>query len=122
MGGHINIGPVTIFGENAMCWVVQIRTKKWGCISFTLPSISRSKRGWPYYIYFSPNSTPWASTFYRGGDKKEVIRAQIRKMNFGHNFDTDKYRKELYTLNNKFDWFVVGDYDISKYGYDIYQD
>lgn len=121
MGGHINIGHTTIFGDNAMCWTLQIHTKKWGYICITLPSLKRWRMNrqrpgaWPFYIYCSPNGTPWACTFYRGGNKKEVIRAQIRKLNFGHNFNTDIYSDKLRYLNNKFDSFVITDYDLSKY-------
>ncbi len=116
MGGHINIGPhTTIYGDNAMCWTMQIHTKKWGFICITLPSIKRWRMNMPFYIYCSPNGTPWACTYYSGGDKKEVIRAQIRKYNFGHNFDSDKFEKELRCLNNKFDWFRITDYDLTKY-------
>lgn len=116
MGGHITIGPVTIFGANAMCWTAQIRTKRWGYLCITLPSIARKRLGWPFYIYLSPNGTPWACTYYRGSHKDEVIRARIRKLNFGHNFSTEKHYTELRTLNNKFSWFKVGDYDIEQFG------
>ena len=27
MGGHLNLGPITIYGENAIHWGVQIWTK-----------------------------------------------------------------------------------------------
>lgn len=117
MGGHLNIGNVTIYGENAMCWSVNIRTKRWGVVCFTLPSITRKKYKQGHYFYLSPNGTPWASTFYRGYDKQEVVRAQIRKMNFGHNFkvnDSEIYKK-LRCVNIKFEWFRVSDYDLHKF-------
>lgn len=63
-GGHISIGNITIFGENAMHWAVQISTKKYGVICITLPIRSFGEyRG--CHIYFSPNGTPWASTYYK---------------------------------------------------------
>ncbi len=100
MGGHLNIGnKITIFGSNAMCWVVNIRTKKYGYICFTLPSISEFRKRTGYHLYFSPNGTPWACTFYLGKNKEEKIRSIARKMNFGHNFNTEKYNKELSKLN-----------------------
>lgn len=37
MSGHVSFGPVTIFGENAMHWAVNIKTKRWGYICFRLP-------------------------------------------------------------------------------------
>lgn len=127
MGGHVNIGPITIFGANAMNWTVNIRTKRWGSICFTLPVLARWQRDryveqkyYQWYFYLSANGTPWASTFYRGSNKNEVIRAQIRKMNFGHGFDTRKFRNELYALNQKFDWFKVTDYDLHRFGHPDY--
>ncbi len=119
MGGHISIANITIYGANAMCWTVNIYTKKWGYICFTLPSISRFRRKVGHHFYLSPNGTPWACTYYRGADKKEVIKAQIRKMNFGHNFSTndeETYQK-LRCLNEKFEWFEITDYDMHKFGY-----
>lgn len=67
-------------------------------------------------MYLSPNGTPWASTWYIGSDTQEKIRAKIRKYNFGHGFDTQKFRNELYTLNHKFNWFRVCEYDIETFG------
>lgn len=115
MGGHLNIGKLTIFGDNAMCWAVNYRTKKWGYVCFTLPSIKRKKMKMPYYLYLSPNGTPWASTFYIGGNKNERIRAQIRKLNFGHGFNTNKNEYKLRALNDKFDLLHISEYDIEKY-------
>lgn len=61
MAGHLSIGPVTIHGENAMHWAVNIRTKRWGYICFRIP-LRCFGRWWPLYFYISPNGTPWAST------------------------------------------------------------
>ena len=36
LSGHISLGPVTIFGENAMHWAVVIETRT-GYLSFRLP-------------------------------------------------------------------------------------
>ena len=122
MGGHISFFGVTIYGANAMRWAVNIRTKRWGYICFTLPVMaryitnSRGQRLWNWYFYLSPNGTPWASTFYRGSDENEAIRAQIRKMSFGHGFSTEKLGEELYALNNKFSWFRVNEYDVHHFG------
>lgn len=117
MSGHWSIGKMTIYGENAMCWAVNIRTKKWGVICFSLPSLSRKRRGWDHYFYLSPNATPWACTFHFGGDKQESIRAKIRKMNFGHNFSTKEKSRELRTLNDKFESLHITEYDMNKLGY-----
>lgn len=123
MGGHINIGPITIFGANAMNWTVNITTKRWGHICFTLPVLARwqrwrhdDKKKYRGYFYISPNGTPQASTFYYGYDKQEAIRARIRRYNFGLKFNTNKLRNELYTLNHKFEWMQITDYDVERFG------
>ena len=119
MGGHINIGKnITIFGENAMHWAICISTKKYGTICLTLP-VKTFGRYWGCHIYFSPNGTPWASTYYKSlwkeNNRAEELRAKIRKLNFGHNFDSEKYQDALRALNNKFEWFHIGEYDIEKH-------
>lgn len=106
MGGHTNIGPVTIFGANAMNWAVNIRTKKWGYICFTLPVLARFRRRantgklyFDWYFYLSPNGTPWAATFYIGTISTYKRNAKVRLKIFGHGFDSNKKRDELYKLN-----------------------
>lgn len=122
MGGHLSIGPITIYGANAMNWAVNIRTRRWGYLCFTIPCparyrmTNRGERVYQWYIYLSPNGTPWASTFYRGSNKAEIIRAKIRKYNFGHGFSSEKLKDELYALNHKFDWFKINEYDLEIFG------
>jgi len=100
MGGHISIGPVTVFGSNAMYWVVVIRTKKWGFMHITLPALHRKgSRGYCFYI--SPNGTPGYSTFYRGPVKNEVEKSRMRERALGHNFDSD----------NDYNCYIVRDID-----------
>lgn len=96
-GGHLNIGPVTIYGRNAMHWAVNIRTRRWGYICFRLPLRSFGC-WWPMYLYFSPNATPWASTLYLG-DKKQGRLARIRREEFGHGFDTTANYPRLRVIN-----------------------
>ena len=110
-GGHISIGPLTLYGRNAMNWAGHISTRRWGYICFTLPAIARFRRDrngklfYDWYIYLSPNATPWACTFYRGRSTNEKIRAQIRKLMFGHGFDTGKHKIDLYAANQKYGEF-----------------
>lgn len=114
MGGHLCIGPITIYGANAMRWAVNIKTKK-GYLCFTLPVPSRIRTNrdgykWlDWYAYLSPNGTPWACTWYIGWDKNEQIRAKIRNLNFGHGFDTDKEKERLYAINDKYSSFYFID-------------
>lgn len=118
LGGHLNIGKkITIFGANAMNWRAEISTKRFGYIVFTLPTWARIKKG-DWEIYCSPNATPWASTFYRatfGDCKKRKIRALIRKLNFGHNFSTQKNYDRLHVLNEKFASLLILDYDVENW-------
>lgn len=111
--GHWNIGKnITLYGANAMSWAVNIHTKRWGWIHFTIPLLSK----WSFCFYVSPNATPWACTYYWGKDRDERIRAQIRKFNFGHNFNTDQHWVALRTLENKFEGLRITEYDIECFG------
>jgi hypothetical protein len=84
LGGHINIGGcrVVIYGNNAMHYAVNIRTRStYICFRPTVFSMG-AWRGW--YFYLSPNATPWAATLAMGPgvdrhDKREA-RARRRAM------------------------------------------
>lgn len=99
-GGHINIGPVTIYGENAMHWGVNIRTKRWGYVCFRLP-MRCFGMWWPLYLYASPCATPWAATFYLGGGRHNGDRAlaPLRRHRLGHNFNDDEHGETLRRIN-----------------------
>lgn len=61
MSGHITIGPITIFGENAMHWGVDIEMFN-GYLCFRLP-FRCFNQWWPLYFYFSPDGTPDKATW-----------------------------------------------------------
>lgn len=69
MSGNITIFNITIYGENAMHWAVNIKTKRWGYICFRLP-FRCFGCWWPLYFYISPNGTPSQSTFCIPKSKK----------------------------------------------------
>lgn len=99
LGGHVNIGPATIFGLNAMQWAVNIRTKRYGVICFRLP-LPCFGRFPSLYFYISPNGTPWAATFMIGGGKnyrRDRILAPIRRARLGLYFDAwhDEYKRDV---------------------------
>jgi len=64
MGGHIDIGPITIYGENAMQWAVNWHMFK-TVVCFRLPFRCFGK-WWPLYFYISKNATPQKATFKIG--------------------------------------------------------
>lgn len=64
-GGHVNIGPVTIYGENAMHWAVNIRLRR-SYFCFRLP-LRCFGRWWSLYCYVSPDATPNAATWWGWG-------------------------------------------------------
>ena len=67
LGGHVTIGPVTIFGENAMHWAVVIDMGK-DYLSFRLP-LRCDGRWWPLYCFRSPDGTPTQATWWGWGRK-----------------------------------------------------
>ncbi len=98
--GHINLGKrITIYGNNAMHYAINIWTKHFGYVCFH-PTVGR----WGWYFYLSPNATPWAATFAKGsGLRTEDKRlAPIRKTLFGHNFDVEKNYDTLHELNKTY--------------------
>ena len=103
ISSYINIGNITIYGRNAMHFGVTIHTKKWGYICFRLP-LRCFGRWWPLYLYFSPNATPWASTFMLGKkhDRNDWALSRIRRIKFGHGFRCwdDEIREKLHKINN----------------------
>jgi hypothetical protein len=101
--GHFDIGrKITVFGANAMHFMVTVRTKRYGVISFRPISFWSQH---PLCLYASPNGTPWACTYCIGLGPHEKIRSLIRRLNFGHNFNSwdERTGKLLHKLNNKYD-------------------
>jgi hypothetical protein len=68
LGGHLSIGSVVIYGENAMHWAINIETKRWGWVCFRLPFKCFGK-WWPLYFYCSPDATPNSATFWGWGKR-----------------------------------------------------
>jgi len=98
MKGYITVGPVTVYGINAMHIAVNVQTKRWGFVCFH-PSLRFLGKyapwmlgeNFPWYFYLSPNAAPWASTFAIGPgiDLDTKIDALRRYTAFGHGFDVD---------------------------------
>lgn len=87
--GHLSIGPVTIYGRNAMHWAVDIRTRR-GTLCLRPTTWTFGVR-WPWYLYLSPNATPWAATFAIGPGVAvaEKLLSPVRRALFGFRYDTD---------------------------------
>jgi len=60
-GGSISIGPVTVYGYNAMHFALNVRTR-WGALCVH-PTTRTFGGHWPWYIYVSKNCTPWAAVW-----------------------------------------------------------
>jgi hypothetical protein len=52
--GHISIGPVTIYGANAMHYAVNIRTD----VGHLCARPTTGRGYWKWYVYLSPDATP----------------------------------------------------------------
>jgi hypothetical protein len=61
MSGHIRLGPITVFGRNAMHWGVDIKFRR-GYLCFRLP-LPCFGAWWPLYLYWSPDATPSRATW-----------------------------------------------------------
>jgi hypothetical protein len=53
--GHVRVGPVTIYGANAMHYAINVSTGA-GYIC-ARPTTGR-RRSWRWYLYTSPDATP----------------------------------------------------------------
>lgn len=49
-GGHFTLGPLTVYGANAMDWAVNVKSR-WGYICFTLPTLRRFVKVAGTFIY-----------------------------------------------------------------------
>lgn len=54
--GHVRLGPLVIYGANAMHWAINWRTRR-GYVCFHPPTRTFGAR-WPWYLYYSRDATP----------------------------------------------------------------
>jgi len=71
LGGHMTLGKVTIYGENAMHWAANIRLHG-GYLCFRLPMRCFGK-WFPLYCYLSPDGTPTKATWWGWGKQKVIL-------------------------------------------------
>lgn len=116
--GHITIKNLTVFSKDtAMHGAIELYTKKYGFICLRFP-----RKGFPFYLYFSPNGTPWASTFMLGrkAHKDDWVKSRIRYSCFGHNFDVHGWNVE-YQMENYHILMAINEMvDYSKWTYQDY--
>lgn len=59
--GHISMGPVVVYGANAMHWAVNVRAfGYWWCVH---PRTRTFGGDWPAYFYVSKDGTPSRARF-----------------------------------------------------------
>jgi len=78
LGEHISVGPLTIYGFNAMHVAIDLWIKPWRCYICFHPTVYHM-RWWPWYFYISPNATPWAATFAIGPGVWERDKKRARR-------------------------------------------
>jgi hypothetical protein len=64
-GEHWSLGPIVLYGFNAMHVAVNIRTR-WGFVCFH-PTFRVFGKWWPWYLYISSDGTPNQARFKIGG-------------------------------------------------------
>lgn len=78
LGGHKHIGPVTIYGFNAMHVAVNVWSDTLGAYVCFHPTVRMNGRAWPWDFYVSRNATPWAAIVAFGpgldGHEKAIAR------------------------------------------------
>ena len=77
LGGHINIGRLTIYGFNAMHVAFNYTTDK-TYICFHPPMRCFGK-WWPWHFYISRNGTPWLATCGFGPGFEWLDRKRLKR-------------------------------------------
>ena len=63
--GHASIGPITLYGANAMHWAINVwMLGHYWCFH---PTTHTFGGYWPWYFYLSRDGTPQGSCFLRRG-------------------------------------------------------
>jgi hypothetical protein len=77
LGGHLSLGPITVYGFNAMHLAVNIRSPL-GYVCF-----HPGWGPWPWSFYVSANATPWGAWLVAGPaiEREDRARAASRREN-----------------------------------------
>jgi hypothetical protein len=67
--GHVSIGPVTVYGANAMHWAINV----WALGHYWCwhPTTRTFGGYWPWYFYLSTDATPSKACYLRRGRRKK---------------------------------------------------
>lgn len=89
LGGHLSLGPVTLYGHNAMRYAITVWCRPLGLYLCARPSTPH--RGW--YFFASPNATPCAAlvAFGPGIESYERERVLARWQQFRHLMQDQKW-------------------------------
>lgn len=83
LAGHVTIGPVVVYGFNAMHVAVDIKVRgTWVCFK---PPTFVFGTWWPGYFYISPDATP-ANSVYDLDDRLRDMRRMVKKVASGWPF------------------------------------
>jgi uncharacterized membrane protein YwaF len=63
-GGHVSLGPLVLYGFNAMHVAANLKTP-WGYVCVH-PTVRVFGEWWPWYIYVSDDATPCRAKFLLG--------------------------------------------------------
>lgn len=77
---HITVGPLTVYGANAMHWAAELRLPL-GLTLCAHPTTRTFGGRWPWYAYLSTNGTPWGALWAVGPgvDNVDKRRAEVRR-------------------------------------------
>lgn len=74
---------------------ISVKTKKYGYLIWIL-----SKKKDEREFYISPNGAQWTATFYRGNNNDRRVKALIRKVLLGHNYDITANRDLILAIES----------------------
>lgn len=57
LSGHVRMGPVTVYGANAMHFAINVRTP----LGHVCARPTTGRGAWRWYFYVSHNATPWGA-------------------------------------------------------------
>ncbi len=78
LGGHVSIGPVTLYGWNAMHIAAQVWCESTGAYICVHPTTRVFGGRWPWYLYVSRDATPGSAVIGFGPGFEYYDRERVR--------------------------------------------